>query len=152
MERKPYFLASLKLVRRIKLLSDLALGIENSFPDRITRMSFYQKYYQFFLHRKLRMKEKKFLVAGPPDSGKASWFTLFQGMLINIVVYSFEIVVITSILQKIDHSELSSRSKYLTLSTAVFAACFRRNYVIAITFRCNSFRVYTRCKPWSQIC
>ena len=119
-------MASLKLVRRIKLLSDLALGIENSFPDRITRMSFYQKYYQFFLHRKLRMKEKKFLVAGPPDSGKASWFTLFQGMLINIVVYSFEIVVITSILQKIDHSELSSRSKIFDFKHRSVCSMFQK--------------------------
>ena len=60
-----------------------ALGIENSFPDRITRMSFYQKYYQFLLHRKFPMKEKKLLVVGPPDSGKTSWFASFQGILTN---------------------------------------------------------------------
>ena len=69
---------------RIKLLSHRALGIENSFPDRITRVSFYQKYYQLLLHEKFPMKEKKLLVVGPPDSGKTSWFALFQGMLTNI--------------------------------------------------------------------
>ena len=126
LERKPHFLASLKLVRRIKLLSDLALGIENSFPDRITRMSFYQKYYQFFLHGKSRMKEKKFLVAGPPDSGKVSWFVPFQGMLTNIVVYSFEIVVITSILQKVNHSELSSRCKIFDFKHGSVRSMFQK--------------------------
>ena len=29
------------------------------------------------------MKEKKLLVVGPPDSGKTSWFTPFQGILAN---------------------------------------------------------------------
>ena len=60
-----------------------ALVIENSFPDRITRMSFYQKYYQLLLHGKFPMKEKKLLVVGPPDSGKTSWFAPFQGILTN---------------------------------------------------------------------
>ena len=64
-------------------LSHFALGIENSFPDRITRMSFYQKYYQLLLHGKFPMKEKKLLVVGPPDSGKTSWFAPFQGILTN---------------------------------------------------------------------
>ena len=78
------------------------------------------------------MKEKKFLVAGPPDSGKASWFTLFQGMLINIVVYSFEIVVITSILQKIDHSELSSRSKIFDFKHRSVRSMFQKK----LCYRC----------------
>ena len=65
-------------------LLHFALGIENSFPDRITRMSFYQKYYQLLLHGKFPMKEKKLLVVGPPDSGKTSWLAPFQGMLTNI--------------------------------------------------------------------
>ena len=77
-------LANLKLVPRIKLLSQRALGIESSFPDCITRMSFYQKYYQLLLQGKFPMKEKKFLVVGPPDSGRTSWFTPLQGMLTNI--------------------------------------------------------------------
>ena len=29
------------------------------------------------------MKEKKLLVVGPPDSGKASWFAPFQGIPTN---------------------------------------------------------------------
>ena len=29
------------------------------------------------------MKEKKLLVAGPPGSGKTSWFASFQGILTN---------------------------------------------------------------------
>ena len=60
------------------------LGIENGSPDRITRISFYQKYYQLFLHGKFPMKGKKLLVVGPPDSGKTSWLAPFQGMLTNI--------------------------------------------------------------------
>ena len=82
--RKNHFhLVILKLVPRIMLLLHFALGIENSFPDRITRMSFYQKYYQLLLHGKFPMKGKKFLVVGPPDSGKISSFALFQGILTN---------------------------------------------------------------------
>ena len=51
-------------------LSHFALGIENSFPNRITRISFYQKYYQLLLDGTFRMKEKTLLVFGPPDTGK----------------------------------------------------------------------------------
>ena len=82
--RKNHFhLAILKLVSRIMLLLHFVLGIKNNFPDRITGMSFYQKYYQLLLHGKFPMKEKKLLVVGPPDSGKKSWFAPFQGKLAN---------------------------------------------------------------------
>ena len=57
-----FHLATLKLVLRIIFLSHFPLGIKNSFPDRITRMSFYQKYFQLFLPGKFAMKEKKLLV------------------------------------------------------------------------------------------
>ena len=82
---------------RIKLLSHYALGIENSFPDRITRMSFCQKYFHLLLHGKFPMKEKKLLVVGHPDSGKTSWFAPFQGMLtkIDLVFGSEKITAIT---------------------------------------------------------
>ena len=65
------------------LLLHFALGIKNNFSDRITEMSFYQKYYQLLLHGKFPMKEKKLLVDGPPDSRKTSWFAPFQGILTN---------------------------------------------------------------------
>ena len=82
--RKNHFhLAILKLVTSIMFLLHFALGIENSFPDCITRMSFYQKYYQLLLHGKFPIKEKKLLVVGPPDSAKTSWFVPFQGILTN---------------------------------------------------------------------
>ena len=64
-------------------LSHFALGIENSFPDRITRMSLYQKYYWLLLHGKFPMTEKRLLVVGPSDRGKTSWFASFQGILAN---------------------------------------------------------------------
>ena len=68
--RKNYFhLAILKLAPRIMLL-DFALGIENSFPDRIARMSFYQKYYQLLLHGRFPMKEKTLLVVDLQIVGK----------------------------------------------------------------------------------
>ena len=80
-------------------MSHYALGIENSFPDHITRMSFYQKYYQLLLHGKFPMKEKKLLAVGPPDSGKTSWFAPFQGMLTNIdLVFSSEKITATTCL------------------------------------------------------
>ena len=78
-----FHLAALKLVLRIMCLSYFALGIVNSFPDRITTMSFYQKYYQLLLRGKFPMKEKMLLIVGPPDSGKTSWFAPFQGILTN---------------------------------------------------------------------
>ena len=88
-------MAILKLVPKIKLLSYLAIGIENSFPNRITRMSFYQKYFQLLLHGKFPMKETKLLVVGPPDRGKTSWFAPFQGMLANIdLLFSSEYIYI----------------------------------------------------------
>ena len=59
------------------LLLYFTLGVENSFPDRIVRMSFYQKYDQLLVHGKFPMKEKKLVVAGPPDSGKTIWFAPF---------------------------------------------------------------------------
>ena len=92
--RKNYFhLAILKVVPRM-FLSHFALGIKNSFPERIMRMSFYQKYYQLLLHGKFPMKEKKLLVVGPPDSGKTSWFAPFQGILTNTdLLLSSEIVI-----------------------------------------------------------
>ena len=64
-------------------LSYFAVGIVNSFPDRITTMSFYQKYYQLLLRGKFPMKEKKLLVVRLPDSRKTSWFAPFQGILTN---------------------------------------------------------------------
>ena len=46
------------------------------------------------LHGKFPMKEKKLLVAGPPDRGKTSWFAPFQGMLTNIdLVFSSEKII-----------------------------------------------------------
>ena len=46
-------------------------------------MSFSQKHYQLLLHGTFPVKGKRLLVVGPPDSGKASWFTPFQGILTN---------------------------------------------------------------------
>ena len=81
-KEKHLMFAHFKLVP--KILSHLVFGIENSFPDIITRMNFYQKNYQLLLHGKFPMKEKKLLVVGPPDSGKTSWFAPVQVMLTNI--------------------------------------------------------------------
>ena len=78
-----FHLATLKLVVRIMFLSPFAIGIKNGFPNRIMRMTFYQKYYQLLLSRKFPRKEKKLLVVGPPDSGKTSWFYPFQGIQVN---------------------------------------------------------------------
>ena len=79
-----FHFATLKLNPKIKILSHLASGVENSFADRITRMSFYPNYYQLFIHGKFLMNEKKLLIVGPPGSGKASWFAPFQSMLTNV--------------------------------------------------------------------
>ena len=87
LKRKLFHVGYFKIMSQDLVVITSFLGIENSFPDRITRISFYQKYYQLLLHGKFPMKEKKLLVVGPPDSGKTSWFAPFQGMLTNIEEY-----------------------------------------------------------------
>ena len=87
LKRKPFYVGYFKIRSQDLVVITSFLGIENSFPDRITRISFYQKYYQLLLHGKFPMKEKKLLVVGSPGSGKTSWFAPFQGMLINIEEY-----------------------------------------------------------------
>ena len=51
----------------------------NSFLNELVRRSFYQKFYEILTHRKFPMKERKFLLVGPPDSGKTGSFAPFQG-------------------------------------------------------------------------
>ena len=55
------------------------LGVENSIPNPLSRLSFYQKYYQILLHGKFPIKERKLCLVGPPDSGKSCWFAPFEG-------------------------------------------------------------------------
>jgi len=59
----------------------LFLGVENSFGNPVVRKRFYKKYYQLLLHRRFPMKETKLCLVGPPDSGKTSWFSPFEGNL-----------------------------------------------------------------------
>ena len=93
LERKPFYVSNFNISSQDLVVITSFLGIENSFPDRITRISFYQKYYQLLLHGKFPMKEEKLLVIGPPDSGKTSWFASFQGMLTKIdFLFSNEII------------------------------------------------------------
>ena len=81
LERNPFYVGNFKIRSQDLVVITSFLGIENSFLDCITRISFYQKYYQLLRHGKSPMKEKKLLVVGPPDSGRTSWFAPFQGML-----------------------------------------------------------------------
>lgn len=68
------------------------IGVENSFPNPVERIQFYQKWYQILLHGKFPMKESKLILVGPPDSGKTSWFAPFEGKeivyLSNILLYA----------------------------------------------------------------
>ena len=59
------------------------LGVENSFPNIVVRKRFYVKYYQLLMHGQFPMKETKLCLVGPPDSGKTSWFSPFEGKYIN---------------------------------------------------------------------
>ena len=55
-------------------------GVENSFPNAIELIKFYQKWYEILLHKQYPMKESKLILVGPPDSGKTSWFAPFEGI------------------------------------------------------------------------
>ena len=83
LERKQFYVGKFKISSQNLVVITSFLSIENSFPDCITRISSYHKYYQLLLHGKFPMNGKKMLVVGPPDSGKTSWFAPFQGMLTN---------------------------------------------------------------------
>uniref|UniRef100_A0A7M5X1I1 SF3 helicase domain-containing protein n=1 Tax=Clytia hemisphaerica TaxID=252671 RepID=A0A7M5X1I1_9CNID len=56
-------------------------GVENSFGNPRIRKRFYKKYYQLLMHGQFPHKETKLCLVGPPDSGKTSWFTPFQGII-----------------------------------------------------------------------
>ena len=113
-------------------LSHFAFGIENSFPDRVTRMSFYQKYFQLLLHGKPPMKEKKLLVVGPPDSGKTSWFASFQGVLTNTnLLLSSENVtaaICSGILFTKNYYHLENASPFICIANYLFGFQILRDF------------------------
>ena len=53
-------------------------GVLNSFPDKIVRAKFCNKFYQCLLAGKMPHKICKLVVAGPKDSGKTSWACIFH--------------------------------------------------------------------------
>ena len=60
-------------------------GIRNSFPHEDIRMKFFQKFYQLLLHKKFPVKERKLMLIGESNSGKSSWFSVFEGNLFTFV-------------------------------------------------------------------
>ena len=52
-------------------------GILNSFPDADTRGKFLNKFYQCLMAHRFPHKVRKLVVAGPKDSGKTSWASVF---------------------------------------------------------------------------
>ena len=54
-----------------------ANSILNSFPDRIERAQFLNKFYQCLLVGQLPLKTRKLLAVGPKDVGKSSWASVF---------------------------------------------------------------------------
>ena len=53
-------------------------GIVNSFPDVAVRANFCNKFYQCLLAGKMPQKIRKLVAAGPRDSGKTSWASIFH--------------------------------------------------------------------------
>ena len=56
-------------------------GILNSFPHPVLRANFCNKFYQCFLAFKMPHKTRKLVVAGPKDSGKTSWASIFHPII-----------------------------------------------------------------------
>ena len=56
-------------------------SIENSFPNLATRINFLNKYYQCLTVNKFPHKCPKLVVAGPRDSGKTTWASVFLSVI-----------------------------------------------------------------------
>ena len=56
-------------------------SIENFFPNLATRINFLNKYYQCLTVRKFQHKCLKLVVAGPRDSGKSTWASVFLSVI-----------------------------------------------------------------------
>ena len=56
-------------------------SIENSFPNLATRINFLNKYYQCLTVGKFPHKCPKLVVAGPRDSGKSTWASVFLSII-----------------------------------------------------------------------
>ena len=56
-------------------------SIENSFPNLATRINFLNKYYQCLTLNKFPHKCPKLVVAGPRDSGKTTWASVFLSII-----------------------------------------------------------------------
>ena len=56
-------------------------GILNSFPERLVRVQFLNKFYQCLLAHKMPQKTRKLVVTGPRDSGKTSWASIFRRII-----------------------------------------------------------------------
>ena len=56
-------------------------GIENSFPDKYTRIAFLKKIYQCLCVGKMPQKCRKLVVEGPRDSGKTTWASVFLAII-----------------------------------------------------------------------
>ena len=53
----------------------------NSFPNIKTRVNFLNKFYQCLMASKMPHKVRKLVVAGPKDSGKTSWASIFHRLI-----------------------------------------------------------------------
>ena len=56
-------------------------GILNSFPETKVRVNFLNKLYQCLFASQMPQKVRKLVVAGPKDSGKTSWASIFHRII-----------------------------------------------------------------------
>ena len=80
-----------KVVPRLYVDYDLTLqsgdgryfrtSVVNSFPDKLARIAFLNKFYQCLLYGQLPHKATKLVTVGKSNSGKTSWAKLFYGLL-----------------------------------------------------------------------
>lgn len=101
-------------------------GILNSFQDTAVRVNFLNKMYQCLMPSKMPHKVRKLVVAGPKDSGKTSWASIFHRIIPPAFIASitnerqFSAAMINDETQLVLVDEWSDRTLQSDLAKTIF--------------------------------